>query len=509
VKVPAAAIGLPTTGAEVTDARMVDASGDGAKAIGPYCRVEAAIHPVDQKAPDITMQVDLPARWNGRVMMFGGGGFDGVIPDITANVPYGAADQRTPLGRGYVTFASDSGHQATQPDLPSPVFDASFGLNDEAVRNFAGDALKKTRDTALFLTRTHYRAEPARSYFAGGSNGGREALTVAQRWPTDFDGVISVFPALNFVAGTLFSAYEARLLSRPGAFLAPEQQKLVYRSVIKACDGNDGLRDGVISDEVGCHFDPAVLHCSHKGKASACLTGPQIATIKALSAPLRWNYPLAHGQTSSPGLPYLSGADPSIPLLGLGAHAPAHPMPTTAAAAAQFWDQWARYVVARDPKFDSLTLDPLRPGQRLRRIRELSALHDANDPDLRAFERAGGKLLLLHGTADELVSHRSTVTYFESVVKTMGQPAVDRFARFYLIPGANHGSVQSPFAPSWDSVTALEKWAEHQTAPVRPRATDVNPDARARTRPLCEYPAWPRYVGSGNPDAAASFTCHL
>ncbi|MEY9988471.1 hypothetical protein ABIE67_000503 [Streptomyces sp. V4I8] len=141
VKVPATVIGLPTTGAEVTGARMVEASGEESRATGPYCRVEASIHPVDRSAPDITVQVNLPTRWNGRAMMFGGG-FDGVIPDITANVPYGAADQRTPLGRGYVTFASDSGHQATQADLPSPVFDASFGLNDEAVRNFAGGALK-------------------------------------------------------------------------------------------------------------------------------------------------------------------------------------------------------------------------------------------------------------------------------------------------------------------------------------------------------------------------------
>lgn len=107
---------------------------------------------------------------------------------------------------------------------------------------------------------------------------------------------------------------------------------------------------------------------------------------------------LAHGETSSPGLPYLSGADPSVPLLGLGTHTPANPMPTTAAAAAQFWDQWARFVIARDPKFNSPALDPLRPGQRLQRIREL---------------KAGGKLLLLHGTADELVSYRSTAKYFE------------------------------------------------------------------------------------------------
>ncbi|MEY9988406.1 hypothetical protein ABIE67_000438 [Streptomyces sp. V4I8] len=161
------------------------------------------------------------------------------------------------------------------------------------------------------------------------------------------------------------------------------------------------------------------------------------------------------------------------------------------------------------PRFNSLDLDPLRPGQWLQRISELSALQDANNPDLRAFAKGGGRLLILHGTADELVSHRSTAEYFERVVKTMGRAAAERFARLYLIPGANHGSLQPAFAPSWDSVTALEEWNEHGKAPTHPVVTDVHAAGQGRTRPLCEYPAWPRYIGSGDPNAAASFTCGI
>lgn len=485
---------------------MVGASGGGPTAIRAYCRVEAAIHPVDQSAPDIRTRVALPAQWNGRAMMFGGGGFNGVIPDITANVHYGPTDQLTPLGRGYATFASDSGHQSASPEFPTPLLDGSFGVNDEAVRNYAGDALKKTRDTALFLINKRYGTEPAQSYFTGGSAGGREALAVAQRWPTDFKGVISVFPAWNSVPLHLFGGYEAHVLSKPGAFPGPSQQDLVYRSVIKACDG---LRDGIISDEAGCRFDPRTLRCPQgKMNTAPCLTDRQIAAIRALSSPLRWNYSLASGETSYPGLPLLSGANMTTPLVGFGMQAPANPMPTTSGLSVQLWDQWARYFVTRDPAFNSLDLDPLRPGKWLQRISELSALQDANNPDLRPFAKAGGKLLILHGTADESVSHRSTVEYFERVVKTMGKTAARRFTRLYLVPGANHGNNQTVFAASWDSLTALEQWTERGQAPMHPVVTDLSAETQGRTRPLCEFPAWPRYTGSGDPNSAASFTCH-
>jgi feruloyl esterase len=507
-KIPAHTIGLPTAGAEVTGAQIVTTSRHGPTSIPAYCRVEAAIRPVDPYAPDIRMRVALPMHWNGKAMMLGGGGFNGIIPDITANLAYGPVNQFTPLERGYATFASDSGHQAAQPNLPSPLLDGSFGVNDEAVRNFAGDALKKTRDTALLLIKKFYGNKPAHSYFAGSSNGGREALAVAQRWPADFIGVIAVYPVWNSVPSYLFTGYEAQLLSKPGAFPGTPQQELLYRSVIRACDVNDGLRDDIISDEAGCHFDPRTLRCLRgQVDATTCLTDHQIAVIRALSSPLRWNYRLASGETAYPGIPFLSGADMTTPLLGLGTQPPANPMPTTAGAGVQFWNQWAKYFVTRDPAFNSLNLDPPRPGQWLQRISELSAILDVNNPDLNSFAKAGGKLLILHGTADETVSHRSSVEYFERIMKTMSKGGVKQFARLYLIPGANHGNIQAAFAASWDSLSALENWAEQGQAPRNPVVTDANAQSRGRTRPLCGYPAWPRYIGRGNPNSAASFIC--
>jgi feruloyl esterase len=172
----------------------------------------------------------------------------------------------------------------------------------------------------------------------------------------------------------------------------------------------------------------------------------------------------------------------------------------------QFWDAWVKYAVTRDPGFDSLSLDPLAPGRWQDRISELTALQDVNSTDLRPFARRGGKLLLLHGTADELVSHRATVEYYEGLVQTMGERRVDAFARFYLVPGANHANVAAAFAAGWDSLTALDRWVTTGAAPADPVVQDTNPGA-TRTRPLCEYPAHPEYSGTGSPDEAGNFSC--
>jgi feruloyl esterase len=504
VRIPASAIGLRTSGGQVSGTRLVEATAS----TGQYCLVDAAIKPVDPNAPSIKMQLALPAAWNQSALMFGGGGYDGTIPTIAANVPFGPDNQLTPLARGYATFAGDSGHQATPGFPPSTTLDGSFGLNDEAVRNFAGDALKKTRDAARYLIGERYSgASPVHSFFAGGSSGGREALAVAQRWPTDFDGVLSAYPAWNAASLDLFFGYEARVLAQPGAFPNTAKQNLLYRSVIAACDRGDGLADGVVSHPEGCHFSPWTLRCATGADTGdTCLSDAQIRAVEKISTPLSWDYLLRSGERGYPGFPFLSGATMTTALLGMGTQAPSAPMPATAGYGPQFWDQWVRYFVTRDPAYNSLTLDPRHPGKWTPRISALSVLQDVNDPDLRPFARAGGKLLILHGAADELVSPRSTAQYFDRVQQIAGRRGTDRFARFYVVPGANHVNVGAAFAAGWDSLTALENWTRYGTAPANPVVTDVGPDHGHRTRPLCQYPTWPHYLG-GNPDTASSFTC--
>nr|WP_211247540.1 tannase/feruloyl esterase family alpha/beta hydrolase [Cryptosporangium arvum] len=494
--IPASVIGGPTRGGRVESAAPATKDVNG-ETIG-YCSVRAVLHPVDRSAPDITFQIGMPAGWNRRTLMFGGGGYDGTVPDVTQNVPFGRPDQATPLARGYVTYGSDSGHRAG----PTGSLDGSFGVNDEALRNFAaGDALKKTHDAATYLVRRAYGAKPDRAFFAGGSTGGREALVVAQRWPDAFDGVISAYPAWNNAAEILFLGHLARVMSRPGAFPGPKQQALLYNRVMAACDGLDGVKDKIISNEKGCRFDPRVLRCP---SGQDCLSDAQVTAVIAASTPFRWPYRVASGEQHYPGFPLLSGADMRTPSLGFGTSAPADPMPATSAYGFQFWDQWVKFFLTRDPRRNSLTIDPARPGKWLSRISELSAVQDRNDTDLRPFARSGGRLLLLHGAADELVSHRSTNDFYERVLDTAGSRTTREFLRYYLVPGANHANVGAPaFAANWDSLTALERWVGNGRAPADPVVTDSRD---GRTRPLCEYPRWPKYR-SGDPARARSFEC--
>ncbi|WP_394620452.1 tannase/feruloyl esterase family alpha/beta hydrolase [Lentzea sp. JNUCC 0626] len=495
VAIPASAISLPTRGGQVTSAIATSSVVSGRTI--EYCQVDADLRPVDRSAPAIKMRVALPEGWNRKALMFGGGGYNGTIPSLTGTVPFAAGD--APLARRYVTFASDSGHQQTPGTVPS--LDGSFGVNDEALRNFAaGDALKKTFDASMFLVRRAYGRGPAQTFFAGGSTGGREALVVAQRWPDAFDGVISGFPAWNNLAEGLYLGYLTQVLAQPGAFPGPAEQTLLYTSVISACDGADGVRDGVVSNP-DCRFDPRTLRCP---QAAGCLTDAQIEAVTAMSTPFRWPYQVASGETNYPGFPFLSGADMRTPFLGFGTTAPANPMPTTSGYGMQYWDQWVKHFLTRDPGFSALDLDPRKPGKWLSRISELSLIQDRNNTDLRPFARSGGKLILLHGNADELVSHRSTNDYYERVRDRLGPRATDEFLRYYLVPGANHANFGTPaFAAGWDSLTALEQWVASGRSPRSPVVTDLT---HARTRPLCEYPAWPRYR-TGDPNVAASFSC--
>lgn len=519
-------IGLPTTGAIVTSAELVPASGTAPTTVGEYCKVLGDINPVDPAAPAIKFQVNLPVDWNEKAMMFGGGGYNGIIATGTANAPAGPADQPVPLGRGYATFGSDSGHQAG----PTTSRDGSFGLNDEALKNFGGDALKKTHDAALAIINAHYAQAPQYTYFAGGSTGGREALLAVSNWPQDIDGAIVLYPAWDAVSLDLYGGHITQQMAKPGAYPNEAKRQTLLDATLEACDGLDGVEDGLVSNPTECNevFDPAVatlngisLRCAGGVDAGDhCLSDAQIQTFKVLNSPLTLTYPLASGETSYPGF-NAWGSDWGVPgdsplqltvrTLALGTEQPASPMPPVDGLTSSppyistFWDQWVRYFVTRDPGFNSLMLDPAVPGAWQSRIVELSAIQEATRTDLSEFQAKGGKILMAHGMGDVLVSNRATQRYLNRLRTTMGTDAVDSFVRYYEIPGYGH-AVSTVFNAAWDSVTALEKWVEDGVAPANQVVTDTV-GVPGRTRPLCEYPSWPKYNGSGDVDSAASYTC--
>ncbi|HJV84061.1 MAG TPA: tannase/feruloyl esterase family alpha/beta hydrolase [Noviherbaspirillum sp.] len=518
--IPASAIGLPTSGGVVDTATVVQASGTGASAIPEHCLVTASISPVDKDAQKIQFKVALPTAWNTKVLMFGGGGFDGSIPNVVGNVPNGPVDQPTPLGRGYATFASDSGHKANAYGSQ----DGSFALNEESARNFGGDAIKKTRDAAVFLVKARYAADKVqKAYFAGGSTGGREALAAITRWPADWDGAISWYPAWNDAVALLAGQRLTRALAQPGAYPNQAKRKVLYDAAMAACDGLDGAMDGLISNQQRCNaiFDPSTaqlngnpLRCAGGADTGdTCLSDAQIAALKTLNTDTRLNFTLASGENHYPGS-NVWGADlgminasplqPTVTYLAFGTSQPATPMPRTSPYVSFLVDQWIKYSVTRNPDFDSLSLDPENPGPWAGRISELSTLLDTQ-VNLDAFAAKGGKLLLAHGLADILVSTRATEEYYQRLQSRMGPSEVDKFARYYEVAGLGH-AVSSAFNATWDSLTALENWVEKGASPANQIVTDTA-GVPGRTRPLCDYPKWPKYNGTGDMKLASSFTC--
>ena len=518
--IPASAIGLPTTGATVTSATVVAASGTGAATVAEHCLVNASISPVDATAPKIMMRVALPTAWNNKALMYGGGGFDGSIPNVVGNPSNGATDQPLPVARGYAVFGSDSGHQAGARGS----LDGAFGLNDEALRNWGGDALKKTRDTAMYIIKARYAATPAKAYFAGGSTGGREALQSIQRWPADWDGAIAWYPAWNQASAMLGGQAGSLAVSKPGAYPNGAKRVALLNAALQACDALDGVADNLISNQAACNatFDPATamlggapLRCAGGADTGDnCLSDAQITAVKALNAPVTFGFALASGETGYPGY-NVWGADlgittprtavsGTVAFLNLGSSVPTNPMPATAPYISQQLDGVLKNIITRDVNFNPMTFDPLAPTTLAARWGELAKMIDQST-DISGFVNKGGKLLLAHGLQDVLVSSRATADYYTRQVKQHGQAKVDTFARYYEIPGLGH-AVSSQFNGTWDALAAMENWAEKGIAPAA-QVTRDTVGVPGRTRPLCDYPKWPKYNGTGDVNLAASFTC--
>jgi len=525
--VPAASIGLATRGATVTATQYQPPVSASPKSHQGYCKVLGDIAPVDPQAPAIKFQLNLPAHWNGKSLMIGGGGYNGVPAKTTDLLPAGPVDKPDPIGLGYATYGSDSGHQLAD----DPANPGKFALNQEALRNFAYEALKKTHDTAQYLIAGHYGKSAQLKYFAGGSTGGREALAVIQKWPRDFNGVIALYPAFAAASLDLQFGRITRALAQPGAYPNQQKREVLYKAGMQACDGLDGVRDGLISNQRQCNriFDPAratvdgrPLRCEGGADmGNQCLSDAQIRAMKVFASDIVFNPPLGSGEVRHAGFNTWgvdlgrpagdSKLQATVNYLNLGSIAPAYPMPPNPAGSqsvpyhAGFWDQWAKYFITQDPAFNSLSLDPTRPGKWRKRINELTRLQDINQTDLSAFANHGGKLLIAHGVADGLVPTRATEDYVRRVRATMGKQKADQFLRYYEIPGYGH-AVSTVFNASWDSLGALENWVEKGAEPG-PQVVADTAGVPGRTRPLCEYPAWPRYTGSGDVNQAASFEC--
>jgi hypothetical protein len=472
---------LPST--TVTTAAMVPAGMFGPPLGGTmlnvpaFCRFAGSIKPSDDS--DIRFEVWMPAeKWNGKFQGIGNGGFAGDIAYPTL---------AKAIQRGYAAAATDTGHRAGGTD-------ARWALgHPEKIVDFGYRAIHETAVIAKAAVAEFYGDAPKRSYFNSCSNGGRQALMEAQRFPADYDGIIAGAPANYWTHLLSNSIWVAQAMAEPGGYIPQAKLPAIENASLAACDANDGVKDGVIDSPDKCQFKPATLLC--KGPDSdACLTKPQVAALEEILAGI-------HG-SKGPLFPgYVLGGITGPQ--GWGAW-------TTGAAPAKsigyaFGSNFFANMVYEDKDWDFHTFQPDRDTKKA--DDKLARTLNSTDPDLSKFQARGGKLILYHGWSDAAISPLNTIDYYKSI----RQP--ESFVRLFMAPGMQHcgdGPGPSDFGqgagasgdPLHDVNAALERWVEEGVAPAW-----IVAKKGERTRPLCPYPQVATYKGTGDTDNAANFVC--
>ena len=496
--IPASAIGLPTGAATVETAVAVTAS-EPRNVNGDFCRVTGLIKNATASTAAFEFEVNLPNAWNGRALQMGGGGYDGTLTNALGPYTLQLPGEETPLKRGYVTLGSNGGHRG------GPGFDGRFGLDDEALLNYGKQSIKKTHDVAMAIIRRAYGRVPQRFYFIGGSQGGHEALDAAARYPDDYDGVVAHFPAYNVTMLHLGSWNVGRALyaDHGAGWMDATHVKLITDAVMAKCDALDGVEDGIISNVAACDvaFDVKTLRCPNGGTGENCLSDAQLKAVATITSSYNPGFSIA-GMATFPKWALLEGAKFAGPSNFGRVSQPSNPLSGKEPLLYSAGDATIKYIITRDPKFDTLRFDP---RQYKARIAAVASIMDVTDQSLERFRAKGGKIIMTHGTADDFITPHNSIAYYQRQVAQFGNKRLRSFLRFYVIPGFGHGF--GTFNAKFDSLPALEQWVEQGKAPAGLIVTDANPNAN-RTRPLCEYPTYPKFTGAaGTENSAASFIC--
>jgi feruloyl esterase len=429
------------------------------------CRVNAMLTPSADS--QIEMELWMPAQgWNGKFQFVGGGGWAG-------NISFPA--MATALQEGYATASTDTGHKGGN---------ALFAIgHPEKLVDFAYRAVHETTVQSKALINAHYGRAPRFSYWNGCSTGGRQGLMSAQRYPEDFDAIVAGAPA-NYQ--THLHAWDLSVavpvVKNPASAVPAAKLTLVNSAVINACDANDGVKDGLLTNPRSCTFDVASLQCK-AGDAETCLTADQVASMKRAYSPAT----LANGTVVFPG------KDPGSETGWAAFLSPQAP----AISAGSF------QIAYQDANWDPRTFDLNRDLPVV--DAKVGAIVNAVDPDLRAFKARGGKIIMYHGWNDTAISAGNSIDYLTSVQKKMGGRQED-FIRLFMAPGMQHcGGGPGPNQANW--MGALERWRELNQAPAKIDTALVTGNRVAMTRPLCPYPQVAVYNGAGSTNDAANFSC--
>jgi len=484
-----------------------------------YCDVHGYVTTDNPGPNQVNFELGLPTVWNGRFLFVGNGGFAGSLdwPAVSLDA-FNPFFFVTEVSAGFATAITDTGHQGAG-DLP--FLDGSWALNDMAKQD---DWLLRGVHVSAVAGKTILRSfygQPAHSYFAGCSDGGREGLVEAEQYPGDFDGISAGDPLLgNAFIGSNWN--EEKLTASLDDYIPPEKMALVDAAVMQSCDAADGVLDGLIQDPRRCTFDPASLLCTH-GNAAGCLTTGQVATLQAIysgasRASGRQIYP-GFTKSDPTGNPNLI-ADDGWGLWITGFVAPdafgaSEPWSDPGLAPWMFTlqDQFLKHFIFSNPDYNSLTFDvnshDLPKAQAV--INRGGAA--ATNPDLSAFRNRRGKLILYHGWSDPALTPLETVRYYKAVVQQQGSLSrTEEFARLFMVPGMRHCIGSGGPGPNvFDSIPSLIDWVEKGVPPegiLAAHFKDNDPTSGiiTRTMPLCPYPAVAVFRG-GDVNEASNWTC--
>lgn len=468
-------------------ATVVPASED----LPEYCRVLGYVRPA------INFEIRLPTSgWNGKFYMAGCGGYCGELesdnPGFINEINYG-------LKRNYAVSTTDSGHWGAD------IFDARWAYqNRQAEIDWGHRAVHETARVTKSLGEAFYGQGPEQSYFAGCSNGGRQGVMEALRYPDDFDGIISGCPHPKTGGTAMLGAWLARKNTGPDGknLITPTEVQLVKEAVYDTCDSLDGLEDGLISDPRACQFDPATLAC-RGDETESCLTTNQVEAVKAFYAGPRDS----EGRQLYAGLSF--GSEPYWDgVFGLTGETENPSDDFSRLHSGEF----LRYMAFREDPGESYSVEDFDFDRDPKRLEHMAKIYDADDPDLTAFRERGGKLLMWHSWADAAPPPMETVAYYEAVEEHVGsREATQDFFRLFMVPGMDHcGIGEGPGITQhgFDPLTALEQWVEEGEAPESMLTTKTDSTGAVQwTRPICPYPQRAVYDGEGDANDASNFEC--
>ena len=452
-----------------------------------YCKVTGVI------SPEIAFEVSLPDKWDGRFYMIGNGGLAGESLEDPGRV----SQRNAALTIGLAFAQTNTGHDSRKE--PSGSFILS---NPEKAIDYAYRAVHVTAVTAKSIAKDYYGKAISKAYWNSCSNGGRQGLLEAQRYPDDFDGIIANSPWVDQTGFTIGALWNQKALSE--APMTPAKLALLAGKVMEKCDATDGVKDGLIGDPRKCSFDAKkdVPSCKAGADSADCLTPAQAEAVNKV-----YSGPISNGKRIFPG--YMLGSEGLVPAQGGTSNSGwmnviVAARPDAKPADFNLAEGIIRYLVPTPPKpdYDYKNFDY---DHDVHLLDAWGAKADAKNPDLSKFHKSGGKLMMTYGWADPILQPMMGVNYYEQAVAKNGSSTND-FFRLFMVPGMGHcgGGIGTD---RFDSMTAMINWVEKGTAPDVLHATRAVNGQVVRSRPLCPYPQEAHYSGQGSVDDASNFRC--